>query len=1330
MSDFIRNLVDDYDNALDGLYNAAFGYNDYYNFIRTPIGLLANSYRYVERHLSRNIGNPLHQYDGYGTPIGDWADPFFNMFHAVPWFYTDGYKNDSANYIEYVRNVYGASLSVENINENFDMRIVGEASSVGVIETNNIFNNSFANPNGLYSDTKLGIENAYYAKQTLDNSISSNTERSKKREAEVEDYSITKDLGDYFGLNTNAIEIHNVLDIGNYYKKTSYSNGNYYTPSGKSPVEESNYGNYYDLGVYFDSYNSLGNSTQLRLEENLYNPEKKYYPSNGIKDIKTYFSYNNIEVGNEKDINNLQIRYIFETLEKHSNIANTIDGVYVYAESFNNKIPDDITSISFNSGARFGTYTSYGNGLKVDDLLSKTNNAFRKGKYNTIVARFYDDKSAEKGKTDTLQTAVSKFGVSHGRNLLKTTKDSSQGYDNPYCRVWTYHHQYHRLADTIRPFQEKGKDGNIVITQSDLYDKYGFSEFSANNDEKGFENGRVRLGKYGVINQHNGLVNITPVDNGNPDKKVDIRNCMFSIENLAWKNSWSTSDNEKDTFQNNGLSPEQKGPFGGRIMWFPPYDLKFNEAVTVDWNSNAFIGRGENIYTYKNTTRSGQLNFKILIDHPSVVNYWEGKGKSVSNSVNDIDDPEQQLLRFFAGCDMLSVKDADSKKVDTAIEDEPIPYPNTDKYTFFVFFPNDYSGVDNNDDDFAVEYLTNGVGTWKAKTWNVGTKKFYTKEEAETECAKQGISVDSIVEKYDDDYHPNYSVATANDKSVGGYEMKPGVSISIASKQTFDNTITDVTYGSQSKRTICAQIGSSGEHEWDKKWYYRVDKSNIDDLLKNKTNYLDSGSNCLNSVAGRKIVIDNFFITNQSKLFSFSEAFVALTENKNGSNRVLEGLYDAESKDRLKDIFSKKDKIKDIICTGQASIQGNSASKSENDARNEKLAKNRAETIAKWLKRELGVDVKKETIPSAGDNVQDNVNDLINKVHRSVRVDIYVTSEETKTVQEAEKDAVRTSSTGDELSVKHPIGVDYPNNNLGLGTPTFIDNSANVYFDADAAGKKFDKIISASPFSVKKNVFTFNPITGKNDANNINGVYGSNNNFIGITMSDDLSLDYAGKDKVLAQLASEGGKETDESLHSMNDGTDDELNEKVKIKRYDNESKFFELLEIEDPFMHKKISDKIKYFDPAYHSVSPEGFNARLTFLHQCTRQGPTCGASDINNGNNTANNLAFGRPPVCILRLGDFYYTRIIIDNITIDYGDVMWDLNAEGIGVMPMIADVSISFKYIGGSSLSGPITRLQNAVSFNAYANTEVYDNRAELAQYDENGEITKFAPFNPK
>ena len=76
-----------------------------------------------------------------------------------------------------------------------------------------------------------------------------------------------------------------------------------------------------------------------------------------------------------------------------------------------------------------------------------------------------------------------------------------------------------------------------------------------------------------------------------------------------------------------------------------------------------------------------------------------------------------------------------------------------------------------------------------------------------------------------------------------------------------------------------------------------------------------------------------------------------------------------------------------------------------------------------------------------------------------------------------------------------------------------------------------------------------------------------------------------------------------------------------------------------------------------------------------------------------------------------------------------MLWDLNAEGIGVMPMIADITLRFKFIGGSSLAGHISRLQNAVSFNYYANTEVYDNRAELAEYDENGNLTKFAPYNP-
>jgi len=166
--------------------------------------------------------------------------------------------------------------------------------------------------------------------------------------------------------------------------------------------------------------------------------------------------------------------------------------------------------------------------------------------------------------------------------------------------------------------------------------------------------------------------------------------------------------------------------------------------------------------------------------------------------------------------------------------------------------------------------------------------------------------------------------------------------------------------------------------------------------------------------------------------------------------------------------------------------------------------------------------------------------------------------------------------------------------------------------------------------------------------------------------------------------------------------TTEKFNDTVRQKFY-NETMFFDKLKKTDKFIFDKFKQKIRYFHPAFHSTTPEGLNSRLTFLHQCTRQGPT--------DNMETNNLAFGRPPVCILRIGDFYHTKIIIDSLSIDYEPLVWDLNPEGIGVQPMIANVSLSFKFIGGESLQGPINKLQNALSFNYYANTGVYEARAD-------------------
>ena len=171
----------------------------------------------------------------------------------------------------------------------------------------------------------------------------------------------------------------------------------------------------------------------------------------------------------------------------------------------------------------------------------------------------------------------------------------------------------------------------------------------------------------------------------------------------------------------------------------------------------------------------------------------------------------------------------------------------------------------------------------------------------------------------------------------------------------------------------------------------------------------------------------------------------------------------------------------------------------------------------------------------------------------------------------------------------------------------------------------------------------------------------------------------------------------------------------IPTSRYYSECDYFEKLSLSDPFVYNSIQKKIKYFQPAFHSTTPEGFNSRLNFLQQCMRQGPTLGAS----GNNNPNNLAFGRPPVCILRIGDFYHTKIIIESLNFSFEPLVWDLNPEGVGVQPMICNVDLSFSFIGGSSLRGPINRLQNAVSFNYFANTEIYDPRADTIEINQDG-----------
>lgn len=885
----------------------------------------------------------------------------------------------------------------------------------------------------------------------------------------------------------------------------------------------------------------------------------------------------------------------------------------------------------------YGTdLTTYKNG---ETLLSKTQRWFKNEtndyiskRFASTISRFHTDNSQisiEELRNNVGVQAFSEiYGLSHGRNLRKKGVTDENGYDDPYCRVWTWHKQYHRIVtDNMRPFTRDGEH----LSLNELGKEYNWDLFRSESVGI-FGNGGHRLQKYGVMYDNggctNGLVNITPsmdessVSYDDP-RNVSVEHCMFSIENLAWKGTYG---NWADITEVNGLSREQKGPLGGRIMWFPPYDLKFNESSQANWQSNEFIGRGEPIYTYANTTRSGTLSFKLLIDHPAILDYWERRsevGKVTESGTDDLDSKEQEMLRFFAGCEVLRAKQLLRKPTYIPSEgepDEPISYEEK-KVQFFVFYPNNYSGktdrVGGKVD--AIEYLLNGVGTNK---YHTGSGEYGSNS--------QDLQTDVTTKKY----------IWGKTMQVGGYEMRPNIGISLVTEHTDNNKIIDVNYSGQ-KYELVKMIGSKAQKaptgtssEWNKRrYYYRADET--EDVL-NQTftgevnngavSYIDKTSYQLNSIGYTK-AFTQFGLKDDDTTVSLTEIFVALKGDDEG---VFNGLYRGSKVEELKSIFAgEKGKIKKIVCKGMASSQGNNAKKSTNDKRNKMLSSDRAKTIKEWLKLNLNdksIEYREDafTVDNNKNNVQNDSNDLYAKMYRFAFVEITYGGE---AVEDAEDTQIAVTEDGD------------------------IENESSV-------------------------------VTNESEAASIEG------NIEPVEVIDNVADD--------------------------------------SPVRYDNEAMFFQKLRENEPFMAKLLSDRIKNFDPVFHSMSPEGYNARLTFLNQCMRQGPTISSSDTNTYN--ANNLSFGRPPVCVLRIGDFYNTKIIITSMTIDYDPLVWDLNQEGIGVMPMIANVSLNFNFIGGSDLGGPIQRLQNATSFNYYANASVYDNRAEEIAYD-GGEPIGFKAFEP-
>ena len=1035
-------------------------------------------------------------------------------------------------------------------------------------------------------------------------------------------------------------------------------------------------------------------------------------------------------------------------------------------ETNNKEIGTKYDIDSANPGVNFGGISSFANVLPTCDILKKTNDNFNYGKYKTLIARFHTKSMDSRDKNDITQTAISdQYGMSHGRNLLKVNEKEENGYDNPYCRVWTYHHQYNQLSRAIRPFGDVNSQETLEsMEQVGDYNTVGFR--TVESKEFGFKGGSSRLDKYGVLNYKNGLVNIAPTAKiknyfeGKTDKEVTIKKCMFSIENLAWK-----SENVKmDEYDQYGLSAEQKGPFGGRIMWFPPYDLTFSEDVRVTWNPNQFIGRGEKVYTYTDTERTGNLSFTLLIDHPSVLDYWTGhkrngmKNQGVTlvpgngGGVDEKNNQENTLLRFFAGCEILTAQPQEFRHREIAPEvthDPPAPpvpdppesevhKPPTHKAIHCVlYYPNNYSGVDDTPSKAsgkvnAIYYLMNGIGAQKFVNDKKDAEDIPTT--IDSQVSIQGFDslggyeigrslfgmggISAAIANLNADYDKiksTYADLESKDRKAQYLTGPAGGTGYVANYGGKTYTLAKIV-GSQAMSLKGAQTMSNltgATHQWyRRRWYYRVDKVYENTQLSRPDSYVDTSDFGLNAKKGYKSVKEDEAIAKafgldvtdeNTTLISFADMFVALEGKK--AEDLMSGLFDEKNVKIVKELIEDKErfKITEIKFEGHASYQGYAAS-------NDTLSNNRALTFKKWMQNNKFPEIDKATSKTKKESPKNNVDkgdnsDKTVKMWRSASVIIEYDESEIEDASLANSSTVEDGKKDEKTS--QPLN-------------------------------KVDKVeIQNGVSSDKKYLTTRDWLLNSEDGKKIMAEYGQSKVVIGpnghpipqkpidpwtFTMQDAARL--TGKN-----YTNPKSWDFDNSwLQNDKPGQTTAVTKGI-VERYDNEGEFFELLEKNDPFMHHLITDKIRYFDPAFHSISPEGFNARLTFLHQCTRQGSTVGGADNQMGN-TAYNLAFGRPPVCVLRLGDFYYTKIIINSISIQYETPQWDLNPEGIGVMPMFAKVSLNFVFLGGSDLAGPISRLQNAVSFNYYANTSVYDNRAEMAQYDPdgNGREVKFKPFS--
>lgn len=766
--------------------------------------------------------------------------------------------------------------------------------------------------------------------------------------------------------------------------------------------------------------------------------------------------------------------------------------------------------------------------------------------------------------------------VSKG-NLVRSTDNSH------YCRSWSTRNPYQNHYDLIRAdklYRLKNENNYLSVLEES-----GHVKIAPDREQKGDFDGEFR-----TINKTN-----------------EIKRYMFSIENLAWK----------DAPEKMGLPDCEIGPNGGRLMWFPPYDINFTENVSVSWETNTFLGRGEPIYTYNNTERKGTLSWTIITDHPSILNQFKGE-------------EEEKIYRFFAGCGL------------------------SDGELLSLFF--------TESEILEIESVTGSEVLKQPEGTNVVIENNLVAENNEV-TPKPNIPLVEPPIKTLEVYFRN----ARRDKLVGGVRAGEG-------------------------RNITEELSVN----------YALDSCTDPDCFSNSGEKFNRNQTFANNIEN---LID-FLATEQGQPWGVEIIGTTSGAANKEYNQVL-------SRDRAESVYTYL--FNEIKTRGQESSDHTyvkngvtGTTKYVYDQQNMKVQR------AGWVCNEGSLCDTEISKIVKGKFTYKQKQTYINptEIQKNTRFIVIANSEGGNSDLEDEDTIFVQSATteynamGDrKVNIRLFLNTDYVDksisneieSSLNLGEPPLLEDEENIQIPTTSS----QTIPFLSPFEQQ---YLDSAIQTQENLNTLNDLQ----QFEGFAGKDLID-----RQRVATQNAKENtgtnqpidespiGEDVEDSI--VSDQTLRTISNRLVQKLY-NECDYFEKIKKDSPFVYAGIADKIKHFHPSFHSTTPEGLNSRLTFLHQCTRQGP-----NIKDAETKTNNMAFGRPPICVLRIGDFWYTKIVIDSYNVTYEPLVWDMNPEGIGVQPMIAKVDLNFSMIGGSSLSGPISQLQNAVSYNFFANTSVYNSR---------------------